>query len=68
MITLWQSKHLSPIWKENSMVRGELSGTVQDNFSGIKEIQIFNQQEREEKRIKNLSIKHSKAYLKASFF
>jgi len=50
------------------MVRGELSGTVQDNFSGIKEIQIFNQQEREEKRIKNLSIKHSKAYLKASFF
>ncbi len=68
MITLWQSKHLSPIWKENSMIRGELSGTVQDNFSGIKEIQIFNQQEREEKRIKNLSIKHSRAYLKASFF
>jgi len=68
MITLWQSNHLSPIWKQNSMVRGELSGTVQDNFSGIKEIQIFNQQEREEKRIKNLSIKHSKAYLKASFF
>lgn len=50
------------------MIRGELSGTVQDNFSGIKEIQIFNQQEREEKRIKNLSIKHSRAYLKASFF
>ncbi|WP_434303458.1 ABC transporter ATP-binding protein [Clostridium botulinum] len=68
MITLWQSKHLSPIWKQNSMIRGELSGTVQDNFSGIKEIQIFNQQEREEKKIKNLSIKHSKAYLKASFF
>ncbi|MBE6056778.1 ABC transporter ATP-binding protein, partial [Clostridium sp.] len=63
-----QSKHLSPIWKQKSMIRGELSGTVQDNFSGIKEIQIFNQQEREEKRIKNLSIKHSKAYLKASFF
>lgn len=67
-ITIWQSKYLSPIWKQNSMVRGELSGTVQDNFSGIKEIQIFNQQEKEEKRIKNLSIKHSKAYLKASFF
>ena len=68
MITLWQSKHLSPIWKQNSMVRGELSGTVQDNFSGIKEIQIFNQQETEEKRIKKLSMKHSKAYLRASFF
>lgn len=68
LITLWQSKYLSPIWKENSMVRGELSGTVQDNFSGIKEIQIFNQQEREESRIKTLSMKHSKVYLKASFF
>jgi ABC-type multidrug transport system fused ATPase/permease subunit len=68
MITLWQSKNLSPIWKQNARVRGELSGTVQDNFSGIKEIQIFNQQEREEERIKTLSVKHSKAYLKASFF
>lgn len=68
LITLWQSKYLSPIWKENSTVRGELSGTVQDNFSGIKEIQIFNQQEREESRIKTLSMKHSKVYLKASFF
>lgn len=67
-ITLWQSKYLSPIWKQNSMIRGELSGTVQDNFSGIKEIQIFNQQDQEEKRIAGLSLKHSKAYLKASFF
>lgn len=67
-ITLWQSKYMSPIWKENSRVRGELSGTVQDNFSGIKEIQIFNQQDTEEKRVNKLSMKHSKAYLKASFF
>lgn len=67
-ITLWQSKYLSPIWDENSKVRGELSGTVQDNFSGIREIQIFNQQEREEEKISNLSNKHAQAYLKASFF
>ena len=67
-ITIWQSKYMSPIWKENSRVRGELSGTVQDNFSGIKEIQIFNQQDTEEKRVNKLSMKHSKAYLKASFF
>lgn len=68
VITLWQSKYLSPIWQQNSKVRGELSGTVQDNFSGIREIQIFNQQDREEKRIASLSLKHTKAYLKASFF
>ena len=68
VITLWQSKYLSPIWNQNSKVRGELSGTVQDNFSGIREIQIFNQQDREEERIASLSLKHTKAYLKASFF
>jgi ABC-type multidrug transport system fused ATPase/permease subunit len=49
-------------------VRGELSGTVQDNFSGIREIQIFNQQDTEERKISSLSLKHTKAYLKASFF
>lgn len=67
-ITLWQSKYLSPIWQQNSKARGELSGTVQDNFSGIREIQIFNQQDREEEKIASLSLKHTKAYLKASFF
>lgn len=67
-ITIWQTKFLSPIWDENSRVRGELSGTVQDNFSGIREIQIFNQQDKESERISSLSLKHSKAYLKASFF
>lgn len=67
-ITIWQTKFLSPIWDENSKVRGELSGTVQDNFSGIREIQIFNQQHQEEIKISKLSLKHAKAYLKASFF
>jgi ATP-binding cassette, subfamily B, bacterial len=67
-ITLWQSKKIAPVWKENSKVRGELSGTVQDNLSGIKEIQIFNRQKYEEERVSRLSLLHTKAYLKASFF
>ncbi|WOO39071.1 ABC transporter ATP-binding protein [Anaerocolumna sp. AGMB13020] len=67
-ITIWQSHHVTPVWKENSRVRGELSGTVQDNLSGIKEIQIFNQQKHEEEKVSGLSLKHSMAYLKASFF
>lgn len=67
-ITIWQSRHVSPIWKENSQIRGELAGTVQDNLSGIKEIQIFNQQEREEHKVNSLAVKHSLAYLRASFF
>ncbi|QIB70475.1 ABC transporter ATP-binding protein [Aminipila butyrica] len=67
-ITLWQSRHVSPTWKENSRVRGELAGTVQDNLSGIKEIQIFNQQSHEERKVAELSLRHSLAYLRASFF
>ncbi|WP_313133863.1 ABC transporter ATP-binding protein [Anaerocolumna sp.] len=67
-ITLWQSKKIAPVWKENSKVRGELSGTVQDNLSGIKEIQIFNRQDYERERIARLSLRHTKAYLRASFF
>lgn len=67
-ITIWQSRHVSLIWKENSKIRGELAGTVQDNLSGIKEIQIFNQQEQEDSKIANLSLKHCSAYLRASFF
>lgn len=67
-ITIWQSRNVSPTWKENAKVRGELAGTVQDNLSGIKEIQIFNQQAHEEKKVASLSLRHSKAYLKASFF
>lgn len=68
IITLWQSKHLEPAWKENSKARGELSSVVQDNLSGIKEIQVFNQHEKEKSRIQGLSVKSAKAYLKAMLF
>ncbi len=68
LIVIWQSRHLSPIWKKSSAARGLLAGVVQDNLSGIKEIQIFNQQDHEEKRVANLALRHSKIYLKARFF
>lgn len=67
-ITLWQGHHVSPVWKENSRVRGALAGKVQDNLSGMKEIQIFNQQGHEETSIAHLAMLHSRAYLRASFF
>ncbi|MFV0504218.1 MAG: ABC transporter ATP-binding protein, partial [Lachnospirales bacterium] len=67
IITVWQSRKLYPIWKETGRIRGELSSTVQDNLSGIKEIQIFNRQSFEEGKIEKLSIKHTLCYLKSSF-
>ncbi len=52
MITLWQSKHLSPIWKQNSMIRGELSGTVQDNFLELKKYRYSINRKEKRKRLR----------------
>ncbi|MFB9277593.1 ABC transporter ATP-binding protein [Cohnella cellulosilytica] len=67
-ITAWQSKRMSPLWSENSKVRGEIAGKVQENLSGIKEIQIFNRQEEEQGNVNRLALKHTKTYLRASLF
>jgi len=67
-ITIWQSKRLSPLWTENSKVRGEISGKVQENLSGIKEIQIFNRQKEEQDKVSGLARKHTRTYLRASLF
>ncbi|MBD2844387.1 ABC transporter ATP-binding protein [Paenibacillus sp. IB182496] len=65
-ITVWQSKFLAPLWGENSRVRGEISGKVQENLSGMKEIQIFNRQAEEQCKVDHLAMKHAKTYLRAS--
>lgn len=46
----------------------ELNATLQDNLSGIKEIQVFNKQESEYERIKGKSTEHSTALIKALFY
>lgn len=46
----------------------ELNATLQDNISGIKEIQVFNQQENEKSRIAGLSSKHASAVIKALWY
>ncbi|WP_128657207.1 ABC transporter ATP-binding protein [Paenibacillus sp. 598K] len=67
-ITVWQSKFLAPMWGENSKVRGEISGKVQENLAGMKEIQIFNRQEEEQVKVSHLALRHAKTYLRASKF
>lgn len=67
-ITIWQSKRLAPLWNENSRIRGEVAGKVQENLSGIKEIQIFNRQLEEQGNVSRLVSKHTKMYLRASLF
>jgi ABC-type multidrug transport system fused ATPase/permease subunit len=67
-ITIWQSKKLSPMWRENSKARGEIAGKVQENLSGIKEIQVFNRQQEEKTRVSRLALNHTKTYLRASLY
>ena len=46
----------------------ELNGVLQDNFSGIKEIQIFNKQEQELEKVRDKSTQHATALIKALFY
>ena len=46
----------------------ELNAVLQDNFSGIKEIQIFNKQEQESEKVREKSTQHVHALIKALFY
>ena len=46
----------------------ELNGVLQDNFSGIKEIQVFNKQEQELEKVREKSTQHATALIKALFY
>lgn len=46
----------------------ELNAILQDNFSGMKEIQVFNKQEYESLRVSEKSTEHSAALIKALFY
>jgi len=46
----------------------ELNAVLQDNFSGIKEIQVFNKQEQESLKVREKSTQHVKALIKALFY
>ena len=46
----------------------ELNAVLQDNFSGMKEIQVFNKQEYELEKVSEKSEEHSTALIKALFY
>ncbi|MCL2662420.1 MAG: ABC transporter ATP-binding protein/permease [Oscillospiraceae bacterium] len=46
----------------------ELNAVLQDNFSGIKEIQVFNKQEEESKKVLQKSTHYTKDIIKALFY
>ena len=62
---------LHKIRKQHRKAQKEIAvfnAALQDNISGIKEIQIFNQQENESNRITQLSDKHAGSLIKALWY
>lgn len=63
--TTFFAKKVLPNFKEAQQSLAEFNATLHDNLSGIKEIQVFNQQDREKKRIAGKSLTYANAILKA---
>lgn len=61
-------KKIRKYFKEGQAKIAELNAVLQDNFSGMREIQIFNKQEYESGHIKQKSTEHVTALIKALFF
>ena len=54
-----------PIFKKSHQKMGELNAVLQDDLSGMKEIQLFNQQERESKRVEGAAHEQRDLIMKA---
>ncbi|MBQ8165135.1 MAG: ABC transporter ATP-binding protein [Clostridia bacterium] len=54
------SKKVRPMFKKSHEKMGELNAAVQDNLSGVKEIQIFNKYEAAADKVKKSSNEHKK--------
>ena len=55
-------------FRQGQVKIAELNALLQDNFSGIKEIQVFNKQEQELEKVREKSMQHANALIKALFY
>ncbi|MBQ8177931.1 MAG: ABC transporter ATP-binding protein [Clostridia bacterium] len=62
---MYYSKKVRPNFRKAQKVTGEISAEMQDNFSGIHEIQAFGQEEHEHDDVKRATDKHSVAIINA---
>ncbi len=58
-------KKIRPNFRKAQATLGDLNAVVQDNISGIKEIQVFNQQTRESKRVEKRAKNYTSSILSA---
>ncbi|MCR4896795.1 MAG: ABC transporter ATP-binding protein/permease [Lachnospiraceae bacterium] len=59
------SKKVRPYFKASQAKMGELNGKLQDNLSGLQEIQSFGREEYETERVNEKNFEHIRAMLKA---
>ena len=59
------AKKILPLFKNAQQTLAEFNATLHDNLSGIKEIQVFNQQERECRRIDKSSSAYARLIISA---
>lgn len=62
---VYYAKKVRPNFRKAQKVTGEISAELQDNFSGIHEIQAFGQEEHEHRDVKQATDKHSVAIIRA---
>jgi len=62
------SKKIAPLFRTNQRVLGELSGMVQDNLLGMKEIQAFGQEKREYEKFSAFRKTYSYVNIRANFW
>jgi len=67
-LSYWFVKKVRPQFRKAHMVTGELSAILQDNLSGIREIQAFNSQKAEKGKVEKSSLKWTDAILNAMKF
>lgn len=66
LVAVWYyATKVRPIFKKSHQTTAELSAILQDDISGMKEIQLFNQQKREEERVKKYSVAHCNTIMRA---
>ena len=66
-ISTLYSKKVAPLFRINQQVLGEINAAIQDNLSGMKEIQAFGQEQAEHERIDVLRRKYAEVNIRANF-
>ena len=61
-------KLMRKFFRQGQVRIGELNAVLQDNFSGIKEIQVFNKQEYESEKVREKTDQHATVLIKALFY